>query len=93
MGADYVQIGTIYLTESKPGVEPAGPALIQEAVDHLEIPCLAVGGIEAANAASLMEAGASGVAVVSAILQAEDIAASVRDLRSALGLSHCLNGA
>jgi thiamine-phosphate diphosphorylase len=89
LGADYLQIGTIFATESKPGVEPSGPALLREAVDSLTIPCLAVGGIDDKNAASLMSSGAAGVAVVSAILQSEDIAAAVAKLHAALGYAGC----
>jgi thiamine-phosphate pyrophosphorylase len=82
--ADYVQIGTIFATESKPGVNPAGLALVREAARSLTIPSIAVGGVDESNAASLISAGAFGVAVVSAILQAEDIPARVAHLRQAL---------
>jgi len=83
-GASYIQLGTIFSTDSKPGLEPAGPALVRVACAGLEIPCLAVGGVDAGNAGQVLAAGASGVAVVSAILQAEDVAAAVRTLRRAL---------
>lgn len=86
-GASYIQLGTIYPTESKPGLEPAGPALVRAACARIEIPCLAVGGVDAGNAGDVLTAGASGVAVVSAILQAEDVAAAVQALRHALSQS------
>jgi thiamine-phosphate pyrophosphorylase len=83
-GATYVQLGTIFATESKPGLAPSGLELVQAATDGLRIPCLAVGGVDASNAGPVVDAGAQGVAVVSAILQAEDVAAAVAGLRSAM---------
>lgn len=83
-GADYIQLGTIFATASKPGKAPDGLSLVHEATEGLSIPCLGVGGIDSTNAASVIEAGAQGVAVVSAILQARDVAFAVRALRSAV---------
>jgi thiamine-phosphate pyrophosphorylase len=83
-GASYVQLGTIFSTASKPGLQPAGPELVQAAVSTTKVPCLAVGGIDAGNAASVLAAGASGIAVVSAILQAPDIPLAVRLLRDSM---------
>jgi thiamine-phosphate pyrophosphorylase len=80
-GADYVLLGTIFATESKPDKEPDGLGLVRQATAGLGIPCLAVGGIVPANAASVLEAGAQGVAAVSAILGAVDVEAAVLALR------------
>jgi thiamine-phosphate pyrophosphorylase len=68
---DYVELGTIFPSRSHPG----GPVLGLEAVGEaaaLGLPVLAIGGIDARNAASVLVAGASGVAVISAILAADD---------------------
>ncbi|MGI8553008.1 MAG: thiamine phosphate synthase [Dehalococcoidia bacterium] len=83
-GAGYVQLGTIFATESKLGKEPDGLALVRNATSKLAIPCLAVGGITAANAHSVIAAGAQGVAVIGAILQQEEIETAVRLLRQAV---------
>jgi thiamine-phosphate diphosphorylase len=83
-GASYIELGTIFETASKPGLTPAGLDLVRSATAGLKIPCIAIGGIDSGNAASVLEAGASGVAVVAAILQAADIDGAVRDLRHAL---------
>lgn len=80
-GASYVELGTIYETASKPGLRPAGLDLVHSATANLRVPCLAIGGVDARNASDVLRAGASGVAVVSAILQAEDVGSAVRALR------------
>jgi thiamine-phosphate pyrophosphorylase len=48
------------------------------------IPLVAIGGITAANAAEVVRAGASGVAVITAVVSAEDIAAATHQLRNAV---------
>jgi len=69
-GADYVQVGTIYPSRSHPDAVPAGPRLIEEVACQLGIPVLAIGGVTAETVPEVMQAGAAGVAVVSAILGA-----------------------
>lgn len=83
-GADYVQLGTIYATESKPGVKPAGPDLVRKVSAALATPILAVGGVQPDNAAEVIEAGASGVSVISAIETAADPQAAARQLVEAM---------
>ena len=83
-GADYVQLGTIYATESKPDAEPAGPDLVRKVSSALSIPVLAVGGIGAENAGEVIEAGASGASVISAIVGAADPEAVTRELVEAM---------
>jgi thiamine-phosphate pyrophosphorylase len=86
-GADYLQAGTIFSSNSHPGEPTAGPQLIysiKEAYPASRV--LAIGGINARNAEQVMLAGADGIAVVSAILGARDVAQTVKDLRSSIGL-------
>ena len=83
-GADYVHVGTLYATDSKPGRAPAGPQLVRGARAKIEIPVIGVGGITARNAADVMAAGVHGVAVISALLAAPDTTAAARALREAL---------
>lgn len=86
-GASYVELGTVFATDSKPGMQPAGLDLVRRATRDLHIPCLAIGGIHARNAGSVLAAGADGIAVVSAILQADNIAVAVAELRRAMAMS------
>jgi thiamine-phosphate pyrophosphorylase len=83
--ADYVELGTIFETASKPGLAGAGLDLVRAATTTVAAPCIAIGGVDADNAASVLEAGARGIAVVSAILEATDVMAAVTRLRQALG--------
>ena len=70
-GADYVQVGTVFETASKPGRPAAGLILVREVRDAVSIPVIAVGGIDAGNAAAVIAAGAAGIAVIGAIMHAD----------------------
>ncbi len=83
-GADFVQVGTIYATDSKPGCTPAGPQLVRDVKAEIDIPVIGVGGITAQNAPAVMAAGAHGVAVIGALLRATDTSAAARHLIEAL---------
>ncbi len=83
-GADYAILGTIYATSSKPGVSPAGVGLVAEASRATRLPLIAIGGVTAERAPEVMAAGAWGVAVISAVLDADDPADAARRLRVAL---------
>ena len=71
-GADYVLLGTIFASPTHPEVEPAGPELIREVANRVGIPVIVIGGITRENVHECWQAGAAGVAVVSAILRAGD---------------------
>ncbi len=87
-GADYIGISPVFATPTKTdtgsplGLE--GVAKIRELVD---IPLVGIGGINQQNAAAVIAAGADGVAVVSAIVAADDPAASARTLRTIIALA------
>ena len=83
-GADMLLLGTVFDTASKPGAATGGLALVREATQGLRTPVLAIGGIGPANAGSVIEAGASGVAVISAIMSAADPEAAARELKQAM---------
>jgi thiamine-phosphate pyrophosphorylase len=83
-GADYVQVGAIFPTRSHPGLSPAGPALLKSVVARVTIPIVAVGGITAENVGQVMQAGARGVAVISAILDSPSPTSSGRRLAEAV---------
>jgi thiamine-phosphate pyrophosphorylase len=82
-GADYVTLSPIFATISKPGYGPAlGRALLERT---WPLPVLALGGIDASNAAGCMAAGAAGVAVMGGAMRARDPQAFMADLLARMG--------
>ncbi len=87
LGADYVGLGPIYATTTKDTDLPVlGPEGIRRMRQKIGIPIVAIGGINAGNAAAVMKAGAAGVAVVSAILGAPDVRLAAADLKKVLSV-------
>ena len=86
-GADYLIAGPVYETRSHPGREPAGLALIEEVTRSVRTPTLAIGGVTAERVDEVVRAGASGVAVISAILAQPDRQAAAEGLRRALDVA------
>ncbi len=81
-GADYVGLGPVFTTTSKDDAGPVcGLELLREVKGSLKIPVVAIGGITMDNALSVMESGADGLAVISAVLVPEDISAACLELR------------
>ncbi|MDT8435849.1 MAG: thiamine phosphate synthase [Gemmatimonadota bacterium] len=78
-GADYLGVGAVYGTRSKPGLadEAIGPARVAAVRAAAGVPCVGIGGITARNAGEVF-AAADGVAVLSAVMSAPDPAAAVR---------------
>jgi thiamine-phosphate pyrophosphorylase len=84
-GADYLGVGPIFPSLGKPDAGPAtGVALLTELARRYTLPLVAIGGITAENAAETLRAGACGVAVITAIVAADDITAATRSLRAAI---------
>lgn len=84
-GADYLGVGTVYATPTKPDADVAGLALVEEvARENLPLPWFAIGGITLETAPEVGAAGAPGFAVVRAILDADDSEAAARELRRLL---------
>ena len=69
-GADFVVAGTVFSSPSHSNVVPGGVELIANLHKRLTIPVVAIGGINAENVDECWRAGASGVAVISALLRA-----------------------
>lgn len=84
-GADYLGVGTIYPTASKADTRPAGLATLKLIREGVSLPLVAIGGINQANAGEAIESGADAVAVISAVVSAEDIAAAAAGLAQAVG--------
>ena len=83
-GFDYVIAGTVFPSASHPGGHAGGPDLIRRISAQVALPVIGIGGITAANAAQVMDAGASGVAVIGAIIGSPDPARSSRRLAAAV---------
>jgi thiamine-phosphate pyrophosphorylase len=71
-GADYIGVGPVYETPTKAGKPAAGLEYVRYAVQHSPIPWFAIGGIDLSNVSDVLDAGAERVAVVRAIMQAEN---------------------
>ena len=71
-GADYLAFGAFFPSPTKPGAVHAPVELLTRARRQFELPLVAIGGIMASNTPGLIESGADAVAVISAILNADD---------------------
>jgi len=84
-GADYVGFGPVFPTTSKDDAGPvSGISILKEVVQSIPLPIIAIGGVSADNAADVMEAGAHGIAVISAVCCQEDPEEATRVLHRAL---------
>ena len=81
---DYVAVGPVHETPTKPGRPAAGIGLLPVAAATLTKPWFAIGGIDGSNLAAVRDAGASRIVVVRAVTQAGDPAAVVKALREKL---------
>jgi thiamine-phosphate pyrophosphorylase len=86
-GCDYVGVGPVHATPSKPGREPVGLEYVRQAVASSPIPCFAIGGIGPDEVAAVRAAGANRVAVVRAISAAADPRVAAAALLASLGES------
>ena len=82
---DYIGVGPVYATPTKPGRPAVGLELVRYAAGHSRLPFFAIGGIDADNVEAAIEAGARRVAVVRAIADAADPEQAASTLRRALG--------
>lgn len=80
-GADYVALGPIFGTQTKPDAgEARGVAMLRELRSRLRVPLVAIGGIHAGNVAEVVKAGADAVAIISAVVCAPDVQAATAEL-------------
>jgi thiamine-phosphate pyrophosphorylase len=83
---DYVAIGPVFPTRTKENPDPVvGLEMVRRARALTSLPLVAIGGITAENAAAVVEAGADGVAVISCLFDAPDLAHAFARLRAAIG--------
>jgi len=83
--ADYLAIGPVYATGTKPNAKPVTLDYVRWAAANVSIPWFAIGGINLDNVEEVVAAGARRICVVSAILNSDDIAATCRRFRDRLG--------
>lgn len=80
-GADYLGVGAMFATATKAEARPLSMETLREICESVEIPVVAIGGLKKGNIAELSGTGVDGVALVSAIFGAKDIAKECRELR------------
>ncbi|HEU0011832.1 MAG TPA: thiamine phosphate synthase [Verrucomicrobiae bacterium] len=84
-GPDYIAIGPVFATPTKPGRPAATLDYVRWAAANASLPWFAIGGITLQNVDAVLAAGATRISVVSAILNAPDPAAACREFRRRLG--------
>jgi thiamine-phosphate pyrophosphorylase len=81
---DYVAIGPVYATGTKPMARPVSLEYVRWAAANIEMPWFAIGGINQENVTAVLEAGAVRICVVSAILNAPDVARACQQFKEHL---------
>ena len=84
IGADYISIGPIFPTQTKPEYKACGLDLIRKAGKMIRIPFFAIGGINESNLNKVLYSGAKRVAICSAICKAKNIPLSTKTLSEAI---------
>lgn len=91
-GADYLGVGAVYATGSKDDIDDEereiGPERVAEIAAAVDVPVVGIGGVTADSAGPVVEAGADGVAVITAITRADDPAAATRELAETVADAH-----
>ena len=81
-GADYLGLGAVFPTSTKTDVEQMPNETLRAICDAVDVPIVAIGGINRGNILKLAGSGVDGVALVSAVFSAEDIEGACRELRA-----------
>ncbi|MEB3289556.1 MAG: thiamine phosphate synthase [Leptolyngbya sp.] len=87
-GADYLGVGPVYSTPTKPGKAAAGLDYVRYAVAHAPVPWFAIGGIDADNLREVLQAGAQRVAVVRSVMEAENPTQAAQTILAQMPLAH-----
>ena len=83
-GADYLAIGPVYATGTKPTAKPVTLDYVRWAAENVSVPWFAIGGINLQNLDEVLAAGARRICVVSAILNADDVAKACAEFQRLL---------
>ena len=79
IGADYLGVSPIFQTATKPDAgKPAGISLIEDIRAIVNIPLIAIGGIDHSNAIDVIRAGADGLCAISSVVAKEDVSAEIK---------------
>ncbi len=81
---DYIGVGPVHETPTKPGRAAVGVGLVRYAAAHAQVPFFAIGGIDEQNVGEVLEAGAQRIVVLRAIADAGDPQAAAKALRNRL---------
>jgi len=84
-GADYLGVGAIFPTATKDAAGVTGTKIIKEIKKTVELPLVAIGGINIDNVKEVIRAGADAAAIISAVMGAEDIEKATRQLADIIG--------
>jgi len=82
--SDYIAVGPVHATPTKEGRQAVGLELVRYAAAYAKLPWFAIGGMDASNVAAVVAAGATRIAAVRAIVEADDPERAARELRAAL---------
>jgi thiamine-phosphate pyrophosphorylase len=86
LGADYLSLGPIFATTSKAAADPViGPDVLRAARPRITEPVVAIGGITAATAREVLDAGADAISVIAAVVRAPDVARATAELLALAG--------
>ena len=88
-GVDYIGVGPIFTTPTKPSYSPVGLELIEKAAPVVRLPVFAIGGIDSTNVEEVLSRGARRIAVVRAVIGSDNIEQSAREFKKIL-FSHQL---
>jgi len=83
-GAHYLGVGPVFSTATKPEAKPVSLRYVEWAARNIPVPWFAIGGINLSNLDEVLEAGARGICVVSAILKESDVAGACRQFKRRL---------
>ena len=84
-GASYVAVGALFPTASKSVTRPASPQRLQEVKQAVSVPVVGIGGINEGNIDQVLAAGADAVAVISAVIAADDVREAAARLAAHFG--------
>jgi thiamine-phosphate pyrophosphorylase len=87
-GADYIAVGAIYPTPSKPGTRIAGLETLRQVKSKVSVPVVAIGGINEDNITEVLSASADAVAVISAVLGADNVKEASQRLAHIINKGH-----
>ena len=80
-GADYIGAGSVFPTNTKEDAKLMGLEELKKIVEHIRIPVVAIGGINHKNAEEVLATGVDGIAVISAIVGANDVRDATKRMR------------